>query len=981
MALFGAPVAHEDHGVRACYAALDMQAAILRYAEEVRRTDGLALDIRVGLNSGEVVVRAIGSDLRMDYSAVGQTTHLAARMEQLARPGSTLLTADTLRLAEGYIEVTSLGPVPIKGLDVPVEVYELVGAGPRRSRLHAAATRGLTRFVGRDQEMEQLRQALGRAASGHGQIVAIVGEPGVGKSRLVWEVTHSHRTHGWFIIQAGSVSYGKATPYLPVIDLLQSYFGIQARDETRAIREKVAGKILILDEGLNSIVPAILALLDVPVDDPQWTTLDPRQRRRHTLEAIKRLLLRESQLQPVLVVFEDLHWTDSETQALLDILVDSLPTSRLLLLTNYRPEYEHGWTRKTYYSQVRLDPLTAESADALLRSLVGEDPELESLKALLITRTEGNPFFLEESVRTLIETNVLSGGPGAYRITKAVDQAQVPVTVQAMLAARIDRLPPDDKRLLQSAAVLGKDVPFGLLQAIADLPEDALRQGLARLQAAEFLYETYLFPTLEYTFKHALTLEVTYGSLLQERRRDLHARIVEAIEAQAGDRQAEQVDRLAHHALRGQAWGKALIYLRQAGAKSLARLAHREAVASFEQALVALDHQADSPEKLEHSIDLRFELRTALLPFGEFSRIQGILREAEALAAGAGDQRRLGRAAQFLCVSAYAAGEHAEALAAGARALEAATALGDIGLQAVASGYTGYAYLARTDYGQATACLRRTVSLLTGPLVHERFGQVMLSSVAFRAFLAWSLAEGGEFAEATTIADEAVQIAEGAAHPSSVLIAHLGVGLTAVRQGRVARGISSLERALRICRDLGLVMYIHYVAPPLAVAYTLSGRLAEAVPLLEDAVARDVTMNLMCHHALSLTALGEVYLQAGRAQDARKSAERALQLAREGGEPGHEVHALRLVGEILTQHQSTESAEAHAAYRQALALAEKLGMRPLAAHCHLGLGKLYRRIGKPEPAREHLTTATTMYREMDMRFWREQAEAEIAEGG
>jgi tetratricopeptide (TPR) repeat protein len=257
----------------------------------------------------------------------------------------------------------------------------------------------------------------------------------------------------------------------------------------------------------------------------------------------------------------------------------------------------------------------------------------------------------------------------------------------------------------------------------------------------------------------------------------------------------------------------------------------------------------------------------------------------------------------------------------------------------------------------------------------------MLSSVAFRAFLAWSLAEGGEFAEATAIADEAVQIAEGAAHPSSVLIAHLGVGLTAVRQGRVARGISSLERALRICRDLGLVMYIHYVAPPLAVAYTLSGRLAEAVPLLEDAVARDVTMNLMCHHALSLTALGEVYLQAGRAQDARKSAERALQLAREGGEPGHEVHALRLVGEILTQHQSTESAEAHAAYRQALALAEKLGMRPLAAHCHLGLGKLYRRIGKPEPAREHLTTATTMYREMDMRFWREQAEAEIAEGG
>ena len=458
MALFGAPLAHEDHAVRACYAALDMQGAIRRYAEEVRRTHGILTEIRVGLNSGEVVVRAIGSDLRMDYTAVGQTTHLAARMEQLASAGTTLLTADTLRLAEGFVAVKPVGPVPVKGLEAPVEVYEMLGAGPLRSRLQAAAARGLTRFVGRETEVEQLRQALGRAAAGHGQLVALVGEPGVGKSRLVWEVTHSHRTHGWLIVQAGSVSYGKATPYLPVIDLLKGYLKIQDQDDPRAVREKVTGKLLTLDEALKPTVPAFLALLDVPVDDAAWSALDPPQRRQRTLEAVKRLLLRESQVQPLLVVFEDLHWIDDETQAFLDSLVESLPTARMLLLVNYRPEYAHRWGSKTYYTQLRLDPLPPESAEALLDALLGSDPALRPLKHLLIERTEGNPFFLEESVRTLVETKVLAGERGAYRLAQALPSIQVPATVQAVLAARIDRLAAEEKRLLQAAAVIGKDV-------------------------------------------------------------------------------------------------------------------------------------------------------------------------------------------------------------------------------------------------------------------------------------------------------------------------------------------------------------------------------------------------------------------------------------------------------------------------------------------------------------------------------------------
>jgi len=446
MALFGAPLAHEDHAVRACYAALRMQESVKRYAAEVQRTEGIPIQIRVGLNSGEVVVGSIRNDLHMDYTAIGQTAHLAARMEQMAMPGSILMTPDALRLAEGYVQVKSLGPVNVKGMSQSVEVHEVTGAGPVRSRLQAAAARGLTRFVGRASEFETLSQALDKARASHGQIVALVGEPGVGKSRLFWEFTHSRRSVDSLILESGSVSYGKATAYLPVIDLLKAYFDIQDRDDVRKIREKVTGKLLTLEKALESSLPAFLSLLDVPADDAAWETLDPPQRRQRTLEAIKRLLLRESRVQPLLLVFEDLHWIDSETQAILDSLIETLPTARLLLLVNYRPDYQHGWGNKTYYTQLRIDPLPPESADELLAALLGDQAGLQPLKQMLLNRTEGNPFFLEESVRTLVETKFLVGERGSYRLEKIVESEQVPATVQAVLAARIDRLPPEEKR-------------------------------------------------------------------------------------------------------------------------------------------------------------------------------------------------------------------------------------------------------------------------------------------------------------------------------------------------------------------------------------------------------------------------------------------------------------------------------------------------------------------------------------------------------
>ena len=603
MALFGAPIAHEDHALRACYAALAMQAAMQPTTAAVRRTRGLELRMRVGLNSGEVVVRAIGNDLHVDYSAVGETTVLAARMEQMAAPGSIRLPPSTLGLVEGLVRVNALGLVPVKGLPDPVDVFELVGASPLRRRLQAAAARGLTRFVGRQHELTALSQALAQAAAGHGQLVALLGEAGVGKSRLVYEFVHAPPIQGWLVMESASVSYGKATPYFPVLDLLKRYCHLDEQDDPRTVRAKVTGQVLALDGTLQDTLPALLSLLEVLPDDSPFRTLDPPQRRQRTLQALKRVLLRESQVQPLLLVFEDVHWIDAETQALLDSLVESLPTAQILLLVNYRPEYQHGWGSKTFYTQLRLDPLLPASADELLRALLGDDCSLVPLAPLLIARTAGNPFFLEESVRTLVETGVLVGEPEAYRLTHALPTIQVPATVQAVLAARIDRLPPEEKGLLQTAAVVGTEVPLPLLQAIADLPEATLHRGLAHLQTAEFLYETCLFPEQVYTFKHALTHEVAYGSLLLERRRVLHACIVEALEALVGERVAEQVERLAHHALRGEVWDKAVPWCQEAGTRAWARAAFHESVGYFEQALQALVHLPEDGDTRVLAID------------------------------------------------------------------------------------------------------------------------------------------------------------------------------------------------------------------------------------------------------------------------------------------------------------------------------------------------------------------------------------------
>jgi class 3 adenylate cyclase/tetratricopeptide (TPR) repeat protein len=979
MALFGAPIAHEDHAVRACYAALGMQEAVKRYADRVRRSHGIEVQIRVGLNSGDVVVRSVGSDLRMDYTAVGQTTHLAARMEQLATPGTIRLTSGTLRLAEGFITVAPLGPVPVKGLADAVEVYEMTGAGPARTRLQATARRGLTRFVGRDAELDQLRRAQELVATGRGQVAAIVGEAGVGKSRLVYEFTHSHRMQGWLTLASASVSYGKATSYFPVVDLLKGYFRIQDHDDERDIREKVTGKLLTLDRALEATLPAVLALLDVPVDDGAWKTLDPAQRRQRTLDVVKALMLREAREQPVLLVFEDLHWIDAETQVVLDTLVESLGSARLLLLVNYRPEYEHRWGSRTYYRQMRLDALPAESAAELLDALLGEDPGLAPLKQLLVRR--GNPFFLEETVRTLVETNTLAGERGQYRLIRPLQAIQVPSTVQAILAARIDRLAPEDKNLLQVASVVGRDVPFALLQVIADLPDESLHRGLDHLQRAEFVYETGIFPDRQYSFTHALTHEVTYDGLLQERRRTLHERLLEALEQPAAGRNHEAIEQLAHHAVRAQRWDRAARYLYHAGEKAFAEARYHSAATFCEAAVEALDRLGDVAD-LVLKVDAYLELWSARSSLGQYDGLRELGEKAETLTRALDDGPRLAqvqlRRAQEIAFTCVMPGTLQSAIEQAREAFERA-GLHDLRTRSYARFIVAHA---SRDLGRITEAVRE-FDAGTELFEHvDRRGQE--TGFAFPIYVslgAWrseAYAAMGEFHKAFASARDALRMATDIGHAPSLGVANMFLGFVHIVRGQLDTAVPFVERGLAIATQHHLFLGEVRAAANLAHTLVMLGERDRGLEYLARARARSAEARA-AHHG-PVTGYGTVtastYLAANCPKEAAIEIRQGLAAAAELNAHGHRARLLRLEADVLGQADAVGACER---LEEALALAVELGMRPEAAHCHLGLARLCRHISRATEADQHLRTAITMYREMEMTYWLEKAEAQLTE--
>ena len=972
MALFGAPLALEDHAVRACFAALAMRQSLRMYAAGPE-SRGMDVLVRIGLNSGEVVVRSISSDLRMDYSAIGQTTHLAHRMEQMAPADSIFITRSVLHLAEGFVTAPLVGNVGVKGLKNPVDVYRLTGARYGATRLQAAAVRGLTPFIGRETDLEKIAQAQAAAMQGRGQVVALVGEPGVGKSRLVWEATTSSRVAGWLLLETAALAYTKSTPYRVAVDWLKGYLQLEPDDDPHKVAEALEGKLAGLGSGLLELLPAFQSLLDIPVVDPGWPALDAMVRRQRILEALRRLLLRESQIQPLLLVVEDVQWIDFESQAFLDSFVDSLAAARIVLVATHRPEYRHDWSRHTYFTRLPINTLMAPNTDQLATTLLGHS--VEPIRRRLVQLTEGNPLFIEECVRTLVETGLLVGRRGAYSAVGELTDLEIPPTVQAVLAARIDRLSPEDKSLLQIAAVIGKDIPFPLLRAIVDEEEDVVRAGLARLRAAEFLYETQLFPVLELTFKHVLTHDVAYASLLQEHRRALHARILSVMEAMYADRLGEHTERLADHATAAGAWDRAADYHRRAADRAMTRSAHREAAQRLDRALEAIAQLPETHETIEKAVDLRIDTRKALFPLGQYARGLGRLREAERLAEKLDDPQRSARIAAAMMATFWWMGRYDLSLEAGTRALAAAESAGDVALQIEVTFRVAQSHQGLGDYRKAIQFYQRNVDVIGPARRFERFGLVIAPALFCESYLIWCLAELGDFKTGAARSLGVLGAARESKHPYSLITANYCAGRHELIRGELPGAIPRLEEAFDLARAYEYPVWFPGTASALGYAYFLAGRHAEGVSLMEEAVERAGRLAQTFAHALRLVFLADALRQLGRRDAARERAGEALEVARTHQEAGSVAYALHTLGDV---HAEDDSDRARSCFEEATEIATRLGMRPLVAHCHVGLGELFKRRSDFAAAGERLRCAVALYRDLDMESWRQRAESALA---
>jgi predicted ATPase len=867
------------------------------------------------------------------------------------------------QLLEGYVSVELFGQTDATDKAASPPAYKFIGLARRRSPVARRKKRALSQFVGRQQELATLHALLARAESGQGQVVGIVGEAGLGKSRLLDEFRQSLQGKHVTYLEGRCLSYGQHTPYLPVLDLLRHTCGLTDAESPAAITTKV--RLMLQEVGMDPEVgaPLLLHLLGVQAGPERLALHSPEALKTRTVATLQQLILNRSRQRPLILAVEDLHWIDATSEECLVSLVDRLANAPIILLASYRPGYRPPWVDKSYATQLALPRLTRHESQSVVQSTLHTAPIAETLFQTVLEKGQGNPFFLEELARTLVERG--DDGP----------TLAVPDTVQAVLAARIDRLTPEERHLLQTAAVIGMDVPGSLLHAIAEWPDAPLRHGLAQLQAAEFLDETQRFPEVDYRFKHALTQQVAYETLLQERRRVLHARLVETLEALPPERAAEQVDRLAHHALRGEVWGKAVTYCQQAGARAHDRGAFGEAVAYFHQALQALAHLPEPGDTRVLAIRLRRALGVSLCALGECGRWLAVLGEAETLARALDDRGQLGWVLAQMAAARRMTGDLDGAIAAGQEALALAVGLGESALQVRARYSLGMACQGVGDFGRAADLLRRNVEAA------DRGSGAPSTDMRIRsqAWLARALGGLGAFDEGRRHGEEALRLATTEGRGDAPIIAHACLGRLYLAQGDLEPAIRVLEQGLALCRASGDLTYTRAMASGLGTALALQGRLAEGGVLLEEAITGGFRAGALHGQAHRLAWLSEVCRLVGRIEDAWQYARQALDLARQYRERANEALALHQLGVVYAHADPPDVEQAEAHYRQALALAEELGMRPLQAHCHHGLGQLYHQTGRDAQARTTLTTAIDLYRAMEMTFWLPQAEARLAE--
>jgi len=960
-ALFGAPLAHEDHSQRALYAALKMQEGMRRYSSRLREAGSLPIEARVGVNTGEVVVRSIATgDGHVEYTPIGHSTSLAARMQTLAPTGSIAITDATRKLCEGYFTFNPLGPTKVKGVSEPIHVYEVTGLGALRTRLQRSAGRGLTKFVGREREMSGLKHAAEQARLGHGQIVAVMAEPGVGKSRLFLEFKATSQS-GWMVLETFSVSHGKASAYLPVIDLLRNYFGIASDDDERTRREKVTGRVLALDRSLEDTLPYLFSLLGIVEGDDPLEQMDGQARKRRTLEAIKRILLRESLNQPVMVIFEDLHWIDSETQMLLNLLADSIGTAKLLLLVNYRTEYSHQWNSKTYYTQLRLDPLGKESADEMLTALLGDGKDLLPLKRLIIERTEGTPFFMEEMVQVLFEDGVLQRN-GTVKLAKSMNAVKVPATVQAILASRIDRLPPDEKELLQTLAVIGREFALSLVRRVADGGDDDLERMLAALQIAEFIYEQPATGDIEYTFKHALTQEVAYGSLLIERRKSLHESTAHQIEVLFNSRLEDHYEDLAHHYSRSENSLKALEYLELAAQQAIERSANAEAINHLTAAVRLLNALPDSPQRDRQELALQTMLGPALIATkgNGAPEVGAVYKRALQLGRQSGEDARLFPVLFGLRSFHLIRGELQPAFELAQQLVSLAESVQDSGLLVEA-------YLAQGNslflFGKLIPALEhfeRAIGLYDPQTHHvHAFVYGLDPGVFCLVRIAWLLELLGHSDQASKRMEEALALAHRQSHAFSLAVAlvHAPALLDLRREWSAQQ--QQAEATIAVCREQGFGSILAQATLYRGYALAQQGETEEGIALIREGLDAQLATGACLFRPRFVCYLAEACGTAGRFEEALAAVAEARAIMERTTEYLEEARLHRVEGELILRRSGIEAepgvqTEAEEYFRKSIEVARQQEAKTFELKAVVSLSRLWKQQGKKAEARQML---------------------------
>ena len=969
MALFGAPLAHEDHAQRACYAALHLTATLREYAQALRRERGLQFSVRMGLNSGEVVVGAIGDDLRMDYTAQGHTVGLASRMEQLCEPGRVYLTEHTAALVRGYFELEDLGHFTIKGVRAPLRVFALLAAGPLRTRLDVARAGGLSRFIGRAEELAALDAAFADAAAGRSAAVGVVAEAGVGKSRLCVEFGARCRTRGAAVVESQALAHGAALPYLPVLTLFRRLLGIDERDAAETARQKIAGSLLLLDDGFKASLPLVFDFLGVPDSARGSTAADAETRLQRLAEACVALLRARAARQPAVLLVEDLHWLDPPSEAFLHRLVAALSDTAVLPVFNFRPEYSDDWLRGAHYRRLALRPLADAAVGELLDELLGPDPTLGDLAARLRVRAAGNPFFIEELVQSLAQSGALGGAKGAYRLVRPVDDAAIPTSVQAVLAARIDRLAALHKEVLQTAAVIGKQFAEPVLRTVTGCSEADLAAALRALGAAELVFEQSVYPVAEYAFKHPLTQEVAYGTQLATRRARLHAAVAEALGQEAGEMSGEHAVLVAYHWEKAGAVWEAAQWQHRA-ARALVGTDTREALARLRRVLALL---GDAPQSAE-AVTLALETHDDLLRAGSLSGLP--MAEAEALfAAARAIAERSGNRPLFVrLLSTFAdylmmAGQNADAQLHLREANALARDVDDDAVQlGVAMDNAQTAFWAghlREALAHTDDALRR----LERGMARGSAIPVGLSGEAFvRAMRGICLSVMGRAREGAADLERALQLADDSGSLEGRSVAHQFRAFAAVVTGDLRIGVPHAQAAVELAVRAGNPFLERLVQATLGAAYAYSGRTHDAIPILEalaGGAGGGSSVGLV--EGLLLPVLADAYRMGGRLDAACATAARAVEVARANAVLTAECNAQLALATALAQAQGSAARSAvDAALARAHALIEESGADAVRPRWHLARADTARMLGDAAAVQRELGAARRLCVAMGM---------------